>query len=97
MTVSPKTASLPRSGAGAGSGGEDVAMWLTRIAGVLLIAAGALGLAYGKFSYTRDTHRANIAGFELSLKDKDTVEVPAWVAGSSVAAGTLLLLLGRRK
>jgi len=72
-------------------------MWLTRIAGVLLIAVGALGLAYGKFSYTRDTHRANIAGFELSLKDKDTVEVPAWVAGSSVAAGTLLLLLGRRK
>lgn len=72
-------------------------MWVTRIVGVLLIAAGALGLAYGEFSFTREKHQANIAGIELSLTEKDTVEIPAWAAGASVAAGTLLLLLGRRK
>ncbi len=72
-------------------------MWVTRIVGVLLVAAGALGLAYGEFSFTREKHQANIAGIELSLKEKDTVEIPAWAAGGSIAAGTLLLLLGRRK
>lgn len=72
-------------------------MWVTRIFGVLLIAAGALGLAYGEFSFTREKHEANIAGIELSLKEKDTVEIPPWAAGASIAAGTLLLLLGRRK
>jgi hypothetical protein len=70
---------------------------VTRIVAVLLIAAGALGLAFGEFSYTRNAHEASIAGIELSLKEKDTVEVPAWVAGAAIAAGTLLLLLGRRK
>jgi len=72
-------------------------MWVTRIAGVLLIAAGALGLAYGEFSFTREKHEANIAGIQSSLQEKETVEVPAWAAGGAIAAGTLLLLLGRRK
>jgi len=76
---------------------ECAIMWVTRIVGVLLIAAGALGLAYGEFSFTREKHQANIAGIELSLKEKDTVQVPAWAAGGCIAAGTLLLLLGRRK
>jgi len=72
-------------------------MSVAKIAGILLIAAGALGLAYGQFSYTRKTHEANIAGIEFSLKEKETVRVPTWAGGAAVAAGTLLLLLGRRK
>ena len=70
---------------------------MTKVVGVVLIAAGALGLAYGEFSFTRTKHEASIAGIELALKEKETVEVPAWAAGMTIAAGTLLLLLGRRK
>lgn len=72
-------------------------MSVSRIVGVLLIAAGALGLAYGQFSYTRESHEAKIAGIEFSLKEKETIKVPTWAGGGAIVAGTLLLLLGRRK
>ena len=32
----------------------------SKIIGIVLIVAGALGLAYGSFSFTKDTHTANI-------------------------------------
>lgn len=72
-------------------------MWLTRIMGVALVAVGVLGLVYGKFSYTRETHQAKIAGIEFSLKEKESVQVPVWAGAGAVAAGTLLLLFGRRQ
>ena len=72
-------------------------MWFTRIAGIVLIAAGVLGLAYGKFSYTQETHEAKVAGIELSMKEKRSVQIPVWAGAGTVAVGTLLLLLGRRK
>lgn len=68
-----------------------------RIAAVVLIVAGVVALVYGEFSFTRETHEANIAGLELSLKEKETVRIPAWAGAGAVAAGTLLLLFGRRK
>jgi len=37
-----------------------------RIAAIVLIVAGALGLAYGSFSYTKDTHEAKIGPVELA-------------------------------
>lgn len=66
-------------------------------AGIVLIAAGAFGLSRGEFSYTKDKHEANIGGLELSLKEKEKVNVPKWAAGGAIAAGALLLLFGRRR
>lgn len=70
--------------------------WVLPAAGIVLIAAGAFGLSRGEFSYTKDEHEANIAGLELSLKEKETVNVPKWAAGGAIAIGALLLLFGRR-
>lgn len=67
------------------------------IVAVVLIALGALGLARGKFSYTEEKHEAEIAGIELSVKDKETVAVPQWLSIGAIAAGALLLVFGRRK
>ena len=64
---------------------------------IVLIALGAFGLARGKFSYTEEKHSAEIAGVELSLKDKETVNVPQWLSIGAIAAGALLLVFGRRK
>ena len=53
-----------------------------KMAAVVLIAAGALGLVYGSFSYTKDTHDAKLGPIELSVKDKETVNLLyelAWV------------------
>lgn len=72
-------------------------MWARQVIGVLLIAAGALGLAFGEFDYTKETHETKLAGIEFSVKEKETVRIPPWAGGGAIAAGTLLLLFGRRK
>jgi len=67
------------------------------IVAVFLIALGAFGLARGKFSYTEESHEAEIAGIELSVKDKETVSVPQWLSIGAIALGVVLLVAGRRK
>ena len=67
------------------------------ILAIVLIALGAFGLARGKFSYTEEKHEAEIAGVELSVKDKETVAVPQWLSIGAIALGAILLVAGRRK
>ena len=67
------------------------------IVAIILIALGAFGLARGKFSYTEDKHEAEIAGIELSIKDKETVAVPQWLSIGAIALGVVLIVVGRRK
>jgi hypothetical protein len=64
-----------------------------KIVAIALIVAGILGLAYGKFSYTKETHEATIGSLELSLKDKETVNVPVWAGVGAIVVGGLLLLV----
>jgi len=68
----------------------------TKIAAIVLIVAGVLGLAYGKFTYTKDTHDAKVGPIELSVKDKETVSVPMWAGIGCIVIGAGLLLTGRR-
>lgn len=68
-----------------------------RVLGVLLIVAGTLGLVYGSFSYTKETHQAKLGPLELSVKEKETVSVPTWAGAGGIAIGVLLLLAGGRK
>jgi hypothetical protein len=68
-----------------------------RIAAVVLIAAGVLGLLYGGFSYTKDTHEAKLGPIELKVKDKETVNIPVWAGvGAIVIGGALLLVAGKK-
>ena len=67
-----------------------------RILGVALILLGVLGLVYGQFSYTRKSHEADLGVMKLELKEKETVNVPAWAGIAAIAAGTALLLVRRR-
>jgi len=64
-----------------------------RILAIILIVAGVLGLVYGKFTYTRETHDAKLGPLELSVQEKETVNVPVWAGVAAIAAGTLILLL----
>jgi hypothetical protein len=69
-----------------------------KIAGIALILAGILGLTYGSFSYTKDTHKAKVGPIELSVKDKETVNVPVWAGvGAIVIGGVILLLRGKTR
>ena len=69
----------------------------TKAVAVALIVAGILGLAYGGFSYTRETHDLKIGPVELSIKDKERVNIPLWMGIGAIVAGGLLLVLGNRK
>jgi uncharacterized membrane protein YidH (DUF202 family) len=71
-----------------------------KIIGVVLIVAGVLGLAYGSFSFTKETHEAKIGPLELQVKDKETIKIPAWAGVGAVVIGAVLLLVplkGKRK
>jgi hypothetical protein len=72
-------------------------MNLSKLAGVVLIAAGVLGLIYGGFSYTKESHDLKLGPIELSVKEKQSVNVPLWVGVGAIAVGVALLLFGGRK
>jgi len=60
---------------------------------VVLIVAGVLGLMYGGFTYTKDTHEAKVGPIELSIKDKETVNIPIWAGVGAIVAGVVLLFV----
>lgn len=68
-----------------------------RIAAIVLLIAGALGLIYGGFSYTKDSSAVKVGPIELSVKQKESVNVPVWAGVTAMVAGGLLLVLGGRK
>lgn len=68
-----------------------------RIVAIVLIVAGALALAYGGFSYTKDTTAVKIGPIELSVKEKETVNIPVWAGVGAIVVGGLLLVFGGRK
>lgn len=65
--------------------------------GIVLIIAGVLALAYGGFSYTKDTTAVKVGPVELSVKEKETVNVPVWAGIGAIVVGGLLLVLGSKK
>jgi len=64
-----------------------------KMLGIVLIVAGGLGLLYGGFTYTQDTHEAKLGPIELSVKDKKTVNIPIWAGVGALAIGAVLLFV----
>ena len=65
--------------------------------GVLLIVGGALGLAYGGFTYTKETHTAKVGPIVLAVQERETVLVPVALSAAAVALGLALLLTLRNR
>jgi len=68
-----------------------------KIVGIVLLIAGVLALAYGGFSYTKETHQAKLGPLELSVKEKDSVNIPQWAGIAAIVAGVVLLVLPKGK
>ncbi|HKA43463.1 MAG TPA: hypothetical protein VKF40_15900 [Burkholderiales bacterium] len=72
-------------------------MAANQIIAIILIVLGTLGLAYGSFSYTKETHEAKIGPLQFSIKEKETVNIPVWAGAGAIAAGVILLVAGRKR
>ena len=68
-----------------------------KILGIVLIVGGLLGLVYGGFTYTKETHEAKVGSLVLSVTDKETVNVPIWAGVGAIVLGGLLLVFGSKK
>ena len=68
-----------------------------RVPAFVLVVAGALALAYGGFSYTRQTHEMSMGPIEMSVSERQTVNVPVWAGVGAMVVGGVMLLLGGRK
>jgi multidrug transporter EmrE-like cation transporter len=68
-----------------------------KIAALVLIVAGVLGLVYGSFSYTKETHEAKLGPIELSVKEKQTVNVPVWAGVGAIVIGGVILFGSRTR
>lgn len=63
------------------------------IIAVALIAAGILALVYGRFTYTKDTDTAKLGPIELTVKEKETVNIPDWAGVGAIVAGAAMLVV----
>jgi hypothetical protein len=72
-------------------------MNLVKVVGVLLIVAGVLGVVFNSFSFTKETHELKLGPIELSVKEKQAVDIPVWASVGAIVVGGLLLVFGNRK
>ncbi len=64
---------------------------------IILIVAGVLGLLYGGFSYTKQTDEVKLGPLQVSVNEKQVVNVPVWLGAGAIIVGGLLLFFGVRK
>ena len=68
-----------------------------RILGIILIVLGALGLAYGGFSYTRRRETVSLGPLSATVEQRESVPIPPILGGIALIAGVALLFMGKRK
>ena len=68
----------------------------TKMIGIILIAAGGLGLAFGGFSYTKETTGMKVGPLELKVQEKQTVNVPLIISAGGIILGVFLLVVGKK-
>jgi hypothetical protein len=63
-----------------------------RVLAVILLVLGILAVAYGGFSYTKESTAADIGPLEIKVEEKERVNGPLWAGVAGAVVGGLLLL-----
>jgi len=67
-------------------------MSTTKVVGIVLLVAGLMGLFYGHFEYTKETHEGQFGPFMFSIAEKDTAVIPSWASLGVIVVGVVLLV-----
>lgn len=67
-----------------------------KLVAILLIAGGVFGIAYGGFSFTKETHKANIGSLHIAVDETQRVNIPLWAGIGAIVGGVLLLATSRK-
>lgn len=68
-----------------------------RIAGIILIVLGIIGLVYGGITYTRRRDTVSIGPFSATVQQRETLPISPVAGAIVLAAGIGLLLAGGRR
>jgi len=68
-----------------------------KVAGILLVVIGLAGFFTGGFSFTKDTTAAKIGPIELTVQEKESVNIPQWLSLGAVALGAVVLVFGFKR
>lgn len=68
-----------------------------KIVGIVLVLVGLAGFFTGGFSFTKDKTAAKLGPLELTVKERESVNIPQWLSLGVVALGAIVLVAGFRK
>jgi UDP-N-acetylmuramyl pentapeptide phosphotransferase/UDP-N-acetylglucosamine-1-phosphate transferase len=72
-------------------------MSIARIAGVILIVIGLIGLIWGGISWTEEETVVDIGPIEARAEQEKTVPITPLVGGIALVAGIVLLVVPSRR
>lgn len=67
-----------------------------RLAALVLMVVGVLGLAYGTFGYNSETHRASVGGMEILVSERQSVNIPVWAGLGAIVVGAIVILVDKK-
>jgi len=68
-----------------------------KLAAIALIVVGILGIGYGGFSYTSETHNADVGPIHLSIAERERVNIPMWAGVCAILLGGFLAVRTSRR
>jgi hypothetical protein len=68
-----------------------------RIAGIILIVLGVIGLAYGGITYTRRRDTVSIGPLSATIQQRETLPISPVIGAIAVVAGIGLFVAGGRR
>ncbi len=68
-----------------------------KIAGIILVALGILGLVYGGFRIAYPDKVVDAGPLQISVTKHKSVDIPPLLGAIAVVGGVVLILVGRKK
>lgn len=72
-------------------------MNVMRIAGLVLVAIGLVGLIWGGVSWTRERTVVDVGPIQATAEERETIPVPPIVGGIALVTGIVLLVVPARR